>query len=239
MSRFRVVGWTAIVVASAIGMPRMAEAAPLDTVFGGAPFKDTSLPGTTSGLRPELAGLVIEDVSQPFSKPELNISGNVQSRVVRETASGTLDFVWRITVDPTSTGGGVSAFRLSDFGFSNITDGDWRVDSLGSVHPRTARVFNPAADPATAGGSVSFIFIDPIVLPGDPASDLNGSHTFFLRTTATNYAMTAMYDLLVGANGAPTAISYSTFAPAEVPEPTTAFIAFLGLAFASAVRKSR
>lgn len=237
MSRFRIVGWIAAAVSVAVTIPQMAGAAPLDVAFGGAPFKDTSLGGTTSGLRPELAGLVLEDVSQPFSVPSLNISGNVQSRVVRETAAGTLDFIWRITVDPTSTGGGVGAFRLTDFGFSNLTDGDWRVDSLGSVHPRVARVFNPA-NPVHAAGSINFLFFDPAVLPGDPNSDLNGSHTFFLHTSATNYAQTANYDLLVGANETLSGI-FTTFAPSVVPEPTTAFIAILGLMLVSAIRLRR
>lgn len=227
----------AITLASivAIALPGRTHAALLDTSFGGASFKDTSLGGTTSAARPELAGTVLEDVEQAFSVPALNISGNVLSRVVREDGTGTLDFYWRVTVDPTSTGGGVRAFRLSDFGFGNITDGDWRQDSSGTAAARTARVFNPTSYPS---GSVNFIFNDPIVLPGDPASNLNGSHSFFLHTSATHYAMTANYDLLVGQNETLTSI-FHTFRPSEVPEPAAALLAVFGIAWASLVRKGR
>jgi hypothetical protein len=75
---------------------------------------DTSLGGTTSAARPELAGTVLEDDVQTFSF--LGITGTVQNRVVREDVSGTLDFYWRIKVDEGVPGvaapGAISAFRL-------------------------------------------------------------------------------------------------------------------------------
>ena len=72
--------------------------------------------------RPELAGLVLQDDVQAFSFN--GVSGTVQNRVVRETASGTLDFYWRIVVDPSSTANNpaIEAFRLIDFGYDFIAD---------------------------------------------------------------------------------------------------------------------
>jgi len=95
------------------------------------PFADTALTGTTVAARPELAGTVLEDVITPFSFS--GVSGTVQNRVVRESGTGTLDFSWKINVDPGSASAGVSAFRLIDFGYDNIKDADWRIDGLGSV----------------------------------------------------------------------------------------------------------
>ena len=235
MSRIGTASVTAVAVVFAFAFPQLSHAVLLDTAFGGAQFKDTSLGGTTVAARPELVGAVVADVSQPFSVPALNIAGNVQSRVVRETVAGTLDFYWRVTVDQTSTGGGVAAFRLTDFGFSNITDGDWTQDSIGSSVPRTARVFNPTGFPT---GSVNFLFSDPIVLPGNPASNLNGSHFFFLHTAATQYSMSATYDLIVGANQTLSPL-FPTFAPAQVPEPTATLLALLGLAGSASVRRRK
>lgn len=211
-----------------------AHAVILDKGFVAQPFIDTSLGGTTSAARPELAGTVLEDVITPFSFGALNISGTVQNRVVRETGTGTLDFYWRILVDPTSTGGGVGAFRLINFGYDSITDADWRQDGLGSSAPFVARVFNPAGNP---GGAINFLFTGPPVLPGDPALDDTGSRFFFLHTGATDYAKIANYDLLGGPNQA-LSREFQTFAP--VPEPSTYVLMVLGLSVAGfAVRRRR
>ena len=216
-------GVACIVATLSIAAAAPAHAVLLDKGFGAGQFLDTSLGGTTSALRPELAGLVLEDVITPFSFGALNITGTVQNRVVRETGAGTLDFYWRIKVDPTSTGGAVSAFRLTDFGYDNIVDADWRVDGLGSAAPFVGRVFNPASRPS---GSINFLFTDPAVMPADPADPLGGSRFFFLHTDATHYAKTALYDLLGGPNEtlSPT---FSTFAP--VPEPSSFVLMAVGL----------
>lgn len=201
-----------------------AHALLLNKSFSGEPFLDTTLTGTTNAARPELSGIVLADIVQPFSVPALNISGNVQSRVAKEDGTGTLDFYWHVTVDRASTGGAVSAFRLIDFGYDDIVDGDYRVDSVGTATTPTARVFNPASAP---NGAINFLFSNPGVLPGDPNSDANGSHFFFLHTDATTYAQTASYDLLVGANQTLTDI-FSTFAP--TPEPSCLTLAAVGAA---------
>lgn len=197
-----------------------AHAVSLNTAFGADPFKDTSLGGTTSAARPELAATVVEDVIQPFSLP--GITGWVQNRVVRENVAGTLDFYWRVTVDPTSSGGAVDSFRLGDFGYSNITDADWRIDGLGSAAPYVGRLFNPAGRP---DGAINFLFTDPAVGPADPFSPTGGSRFFFLHTSATDYAKTATYDLTAPNVGI--SAEYKTFAP--VPEPSTLVLAACGM----------
>jgi hypothetical protein len=178
--------------------------ATLDKSFSAQPFLDTSLGGTTAAARPELAGTVLEDDLEPFSFS--GISGTVQNRVVRETGTGTLDFYWRITVDPkfaTVAPGAISAFRLGDFGYANINDGDWRIDGLGTAAPYVGRVFNPTGRP---DGAINFLFTDGLVQPGS-----DGSRFFFLHTDATDYAKTASYDLLDGAQDL--SPIYETFAP--------------------------
>ena len=197
------------------GIAPGAGAVTLDTHFAGNPFVDTALPGTKSAIRPELAGTVLQDQDTAFTLGA--ISGVVQNRVVRETVSGTLDFYWRVILDPNSTAGGITAFRLGDFGFANLTDADYRIDGLGSDVETTARLFNPATRP---DGAINFLFASPL-----PAAE--DSNFFFLHTDATNYAETADYDLLAG-NGLSSL--FDTFAPAAaVPEPTPASVLALGL----------
>jgi hypothetical protein len=201
-----------------VGVAPGAGAVALNNGFTSEPFLDTALPGTTSAMRHELAGTVEQDQLTSFSFGTL--SGHVQNRVVRETGTGTLDFYWRVVLDPSSTGVGVSALRLIDFGYSSLTDADWRIDGLGSTAPTTGRLFNPGTYP---GGAINFLFRSPV------DGDSDGSMFFFLHTDATHYAETASYDLLGGANLELSGL-FKTFAPAAaVPEPTPASVLALGL----------
>jgi hypothetical protein len=214
----------ALLVAGGFMLASTAQAVTLNPPVDPAPYADTALPGTNSAARPELAGTVLEDVLTPFSFNGL--SGTVQSRVVKEDASGTLDFYWKVDVDPGTVGVtgapyDIAALRVANFGVSNIADADWRSDGLGSVAPATARVFSASAYPA---GDVNFLFNAPVLAAGQ-SSDL-----FFLHTNATSYAKTALFDL-VGDGLAADAIStsFATFAPA-VPEPGAWLMLGAGLA---------
>lgn len=47
----------------------------------------TALPGTDLASRPELSGVIVDTITTPFSLTARNLTGNVESRVVRETVA--------------------------------------------------------------------------------------------------------------------------------------------------------
>ncbi|TAK97896.1 MAG: PEP-CTERM sorting domain-containing protein [Aquabacterium sp.] len=206
---------SAIALAAGLFSLTGARAVSLTEPVSPANFADTTLGGTTSAARPELAGTVLEDVLTPFSFS--GVSGTVQNRVVRETGSGTLDFYWKVNVDASTNGVGVSAFRLADFGYGNIKDADWRIDGLGTPAPNAARLFNASSYPT---GDVNFLF-DSGINPGSQ------SRFFFLHTGATAYDSTAKFDLLTTGAQQLSGV-YQTFAP-SVPEPSTWSLMLAGM----------
>ena len=116
------------------------------------------LPGTTFAARPELGAVSVVNKASTFSFD--GITGSVSSEVDREVGAGTLDFYWRITVDSSTQDHTISQFRLGNFGFNHITDGDWRIDGLGNRAPDSAFVFSPATAPE---GDINFQFgKDPV-----------------------------------------------------------------------------
>ncbi len=189
----------------------------------------TALPGTTVALEPQLAGLVLEDDIQAYSFAVLGgtISGTVQSRVVRSSVDGTLDFYWRVISDASSAGE-IQNFRIGDF-FTSSYNANWRMDGLGDTAPMTAYLF-----PLGMG----YINYDFGFRAGEGLAA--GSESFFLLldTDATHYARTAIYDV---ANIGQTEASqlYSTFAPSQVPEPGSLAMLGIGLAAVMLARRRR
>ena len=184
-----------------------------------APNTIVGLPGTTVAARPELAGLVLEDVDQPFSFVDTTghtLSGVVQNRVVRSSVDATLDFYWRIkeTSGQSATGdpGAISSFRIGGFG-NGVLDADWRIDGLGTINPAHAHRF---ANP----GFINFLFDGPALTPPQD------SVFFFLDTQATSYAKIGSYDF-TGTGGNGISGQYVTFAP--VPEPSSVALLAAGL----------
>jgi hypothetical protein len=216
-------GLTLIVAMLAQGAQAVSLIAPVSP----STFADTGLPGTTSASRPELAGVVLEDMLTPFSFG--GVSGTVQNRVVREDGTGTLDFYWKVnlTGSVTGAGTGVSAFRLGNFGYGYLKDADWRIDGLGTVAADTGRLFNVADYP---GGDINFLF-------GNGIAPDSSSRFFFLHTNATAYSLSARYDMLT--TGSTESISglFSTFAP--VPEASTFAMMGLGLLGVGLMRRAR
>ena len=214
-------------------LPRLLALAALAASFSAqavtlVPDTWVALPGTTEAAEPQLAGVVLEDDIQAFSFNGGSgvISGTVQSRVVRSSVDGTLDFYWRIISDDRSAGS-IGSFRLGQF-IASEYNANWRIDGLGQVASDAARLFSPVAN-----GDVNFRFVSP-----NGSSTLGpGQESYFLLldTTATSYARTGVFDFT-----GPSQISgqYTTFAPA-VPEPASYAMLLAGLAIAGVAAKRR
>ena len=193
-----------------------ASAAVAVPVTPGAPA--TPLPGTTQATDPTLAGAILADVVAPWvsaDDPQYGFpgaGGELQSRVVRETGSGTLDFYWRISVDAVSypnyvpTALVIAGIPLPRFGTGPAFEADYRTDAGGGTAPSGAR---------STANSLTWLF--------DPSTFGPGSSTWFLllRSGATAYDESALAEL--GAS------SIATFAPAAVPEPAGATLTLAGL----------
>jgi hypothetical protein len=129
------------------------------------------LSGTTDAQRPSLGGEVLYDevVSHIFSDGTGSVPANVQFRVVRSTATGLLDFYYRIIA--THTFASPLSFVV-EVGFPGLvfTYADFRPDGLGTLHPTSFQIF-PHDEPTeqvykfvfnqgmTAGESTRFFFI--------------------------------------------------------------------------------
>ncbi|CAN5920451.1 hypothetical protein BH11PSE8_BH11PSE8_36730 [soil metagenome] len=184
-----------------------------------------SLPATTLAAQPFLQGHVLEDELISFSLAVSPgsmdmITGTVQQRVVREDASGTLDFYWRVTE---VNGGTLGSFRVGGFAATTF-DADYRIDGLGDVGPTSLRHFAAGTGGATDDYSANFNFSDA----ADPLSSGKSSKFMFLHTDATHYAKTGFMDL-AGTGTVTASATFAAFSPAPVPEPQTYALMLAGL----------
>jgi hypothetical protein len=203
----------------------------LATVIG--PGGSTPVSGTTAAARPELAGLVLQDTIVNWTDSLSTTFGTLQTRVVKESSTGTLDFYLRIFNNPQSNNF-VSVGRFENYtGFT--TDVDYRLDGLGDVGPiEVKRV-------GSGGSSVNFAFDS-----GEPDGVAPGQSSLFLliKTNARNYT-TSQGDLVIGPDlpGAPSgdlSNLFTVWAPASsscVPEPGTYAMIAVGFAVLGMVRR--
>jgi len=192
---------------------------------------DTYLvPASTSlAAMPSLAGAIIADETTSFSY--LGVSGSIQSKVVRETASGTLDFYWRVANDSTSERA-VELFRVGSFNDPTL-DFFNRTDSIGTINP--GFVYSYAAHPGYF--DVGFCDLSLLGACGDTSIGAGASSVLFMiRTSATEFAKTAIFDL---SSGNSMSDAQFTFSPAAVPEPSTSALFGLGIAGLGVVCRNR
>ncbi len=180
-----------------------------------APGSSVLLSGTTASADPNLAGTVVQDVLEPFTVDlggGNSVNGYVQDRVVRETATGTLDFYYRLFngLDgdgcPVASGGSIGV--ASRNGYSGLsTDVNYRIDGLGSVAPS-------AATRSADGSTVLFGFLSDPIAPGQE------SRFFFVHTDARSYDNLGTGTLVgFSSSGGFGQTQFSVYVPAPVPLP--------------------
>lgn len=184
-----------------------------------APGDITALPGTTVAAEPQLAGTVLIDELIPFSFSAGigagDIFGTVQQRVVRSSVDGTIDFYWRV-MNGARSAASIGSLRIGDF-VSPEYNANWRIDGLGDRAPDTAHRFTGSSDTF-----VNFLFSNGGLNAGE------SSNFFFLDTTATNFAKTAMFDM-TGTGLGPISSSFAAYSPSAVPVPAAGWLLGSGL----------
>lgn len=137
--------------------------------------------GVSLAADPRLKGTVIASETIAFSTGvgSDKLSGQLQEWVEKETASGTLDFYYRLVMAPGSAQS-VSDLVMSNFaGFTAYVD--YRPDSIGSIAPATA---TRSLDQK----SITFTFL-PNASGGDGAMAAGqSSYALFIKTNATRFS---------------------------------------------------
>ena len=184
-----------------IVLPSAASAVPL------APGNFVNLTGTSAEARPELTGVVLQDVIRPFSVDHGGgnfTTGTIRDRVVRETDSGTLDFYYKISNDVSSAGSVDFVTHNSFAGFG--TDVDFRTDGVGTIGP-------DQASRNAAGDEVLFDFFSTnLLFPGAE------SFFFFVKTDATDFDANGTGSLAFTSNLGSGTFDFDTFQPVMGPD---------------------
>ncbi len=181
------------------------------------------LPGTTSALEPQLAGVVVEDGSQTYSGTFTTTNEpwevQVNDRVILST-DGTYDFYYRITILQKPATYPMTANRDGFAGYN--TNVGWRIDSAGTLSPNSG---TRTGDGDTILWDFGF---------NAPINELTKS--LFVDTNATQYALNSegVIDFSPSFNVNGRAI-FATFGPA-VPEPVSLSLVAVG---AMAMRRAR
>jgi len=154
------------------------------------PGATVALSGTTDAANPALAGTVLVDNLYPFTMTEgdRTIDLMIQDRVVKETASGTLDFYMRVFTTNAPISFSSLQMVRSGFALGNTaewTDVNYRTDGLGELAPESAS--RQTAYP----GYISFNFNNPTI-----GEESDGSYFMMIRTQATSYSNTGTLEFL-------------------------------------------
>lgn len=200
------------------------------------PHPDGSLPGVSVAEFPQLAGVVVEDVTTPFSYQAIvrdmgederteTVFGTVQSQVVK-SIDGSFDFYWRIS-NSVGSGSLVNDFRVSpSIPIAGAYHADYRSDIGVGLAP-----FLGGANPAT--GAAGWLF--PFQQDGGEGPLFPGGTTLslLLDTDATAYSNSGSFLVETDfseqeGSGFGTSGLYATFAPA-IPEPQTYALMLVGL----------
>ncbi|TAJ69617.1 MAG: PEP-CTERM sorting domain-containing protein [Phenylobacterium sp.] len=194
---------------------------------------------TTSAEEPDLAGVVLEDRLQPFT---INgaaggvVSGTIQERVVRSNDTGFLHFYHRVILDE------ISGFDIGSYL-------EWlELDPLATGDPLAVGRRPDGAGSATSSsydlagtGQSRFDFN---LLDLDPPNAGFGTQFHYLKTNATNYALTGQLRLsgfeFIGFDAEAISTAWlPTWAPAAVPEPESWAIMVAGFGILGAALRRR